>query len=214
MSPTEAGAGPDATAASTAGSTAGSTPVPHAVAASVDEVTDLYERWGSHRYDEALSQTEHAVQTAALAAHDGASDQLVVAALLHDVGHLLDLAASGDSWVPSGEDLHHEASGSRYLSRLFPPGVTAPIALHVRAKRYRAAVDPAYLATLSDGSVASLAKQGGPMTAEEIESFEANPSYRDAVALRGWDDGGKIDGLDVAPFEHYRELMHRVAGAR
>lgn len=181
---------------------------------SVDEVLDLYARWGPENYDEGLSQLAHALQTAALAERAGASDVLVAAALLHDIGHLLDLAAAEDSWEPAEIDLAHESVGARHLSWLFGPGVTAPIALHVRAKRYRAAVDATYAAQLSEGSTHSLAVQGGPMSPEEVAAFESNPAFEAALSLREWDDGGKIDGLDVPPLEHYRPLLERLAATR
>lgn len=180
-------------------------------ATSVDEVLGLYRRWGADHYDEELSQLDHAVQTAALAVADSAADELVAAALLHDVGHLLELEArDGRGELPT-EDLDHESVGARYLAGLFGPAVTGPIALHVRAKRYRCAVDPAYLDGLSDGSRRSLALQGGPADAAEVASFETNPGFRDAVRLRGWDDGGKVDGLVVSDLESYRPLLERLA---
>ena len=181
-------------------------------ATSVDEVLELYRRWGSEHYDEEISQTDHAIQTAALAVAEGAAGELVAAALLHDVGHLLELESrDGRGDLPT-VDLDHEAVGARYLAGLFGPGVTGPIALHVRAKRYRCAVDPAYLAGLSDGSTRSLALQGGPADADEVASFESNPGFADAVRLRSWDDGGKIDGLEVADLDHYRPLLEQLAG--
>ena len=179
-------------------------------AVGLDDVLALYERFGTEHYDEELSQLDHALQTAALAAAAGASDEMIAAALLHDVGHLIDLAGGG-AWDPEGGDLQHETRGARLLTPLFGPAVTAPIALHVRAKRYRTAVDAAYHATLSDGSRRSLERQGGPMTPDEVEAFEANPGFEAAVALRGWDDGGKVDGLRVAPLEEYRPLLERIA---
>jgi phosphonate degradation associated HDIG domain protein len=176
------------------------------VARSVDEVLALYERWGSNRYDEELSQLSHALQTAALARGAGAADGLVAAALLHDVGHLLDLA-DGDGHRDRTVDLRHEARGSAYLAALLPPEVTAPIALHVRAKRYLVAAEPAYAAALSPGSTASLARQGGAMDSDEVRTFTANPGWADAVALRRWDDEGKADGLDVPDLASYRPLL-------
>jgi len=89
--------------------------------------------------------------------------------------------------------------------------VTGPVALHVRAKRYRCAVEPGYLAGLSDGSRRSLALQGGPADATEVAAFESNPGCRDAVRLRGWDDAGKVEGLLVPGFDHYRDLLVRTA---
>jgi phosphonate degradation associated HDIG domain protein len=181
------------------------------VASSVDEVVGLYRRWGAEHYDEELSQIDHAVQTAALARADGASDDLVVAALLHDVGHLLELAGRDGRGELPDEDLSHEAVGARYLAGLFGAGVTAPIALHVRAKRYRSAVDASYLAGLSAGSTRSLVLQGGPADAEEVASFERNPGFADAVRLRGWDDGGKVDGLHVPELDDYLDLLRGLA---
>lgn len=179
-------------------------------AARIDEVLELFDRWGRENYDEDLSQLDHALQTAALARAAGATDAMVAAALLHDVGHLLDLADPiGEAGPGSGEpdDLRHEARGAAWLSGLFGTEVTAPIALHVRAKRYRVAVEPGYAATLSAGSTASLARQGGPLSVVEVQSFEANPRWQDAVALRTWDDQGKVEGLEVDDLESYRRLL-------
>jgi phosphonate degradation associated HDIG domain protein len=175
-------------------------------AMSIDDVLALYEQWGAQSYDEELSQLAHALQTAALARSAGADDALVAAALLHDVGHLLDLA-DGDGRRDKTVDLRHEARGAAYLAGLFPAAVTAPIALHVRAKRYRVAVDPAYADILSPGSTASLARQGGPMDADEVAAFVANPGWADAVALRGWDDQGKAPDLEPPDLASYRPLL-------
>jgi predicted HD phosphohydrolase len=180
-------------------------------AGSIAEVLDLYERWGPERYDEDVSQLDHALQTAALARAEGASDALVAAALLHDVGHLLELRDGGRADGAVTIDLGHEGRGARYLGALLPPSVTGPIALHVLAKRYRCAVDPAYAEALSPGSVRSLARQGGPLDAAGIERFEAHPAHADAVALRGWDDGGKVDGLVVAPLRSYEPALAALA---
>ena len=105
----------------------------------------------------------------------------------------------------------NEARGSAWLAALFPPEVTAPIALHVRAKRYLVTVDPTYAAILSPGSTASLERQGGALDPDEVVSFEANPGWRDAVALRRWDDQAKIDGLAVPDLASYRPLLDSLA---
>ena len=182
-------------------------------AASVDEVLSLFARHGTQLYDEEIFQLAHAEQTAALASASGARDTLVAAALLPDVGHLLELA---ERQGPRDRttDHRHEARGSGWLAGLFPPAVTAPIALHVRAKRYLCAVDPAYLDVLSPGSVASLQRQGGPMDAAEVAAFEANPGWEDAVALRRWDDHAKVPDLVVTPLAEYRELLESVRHGR
>ena len=127
------------------------------------------------------------------------------------VGHLLELRGGGRADGQVAADLGHEGRGARYLGALFPPSVTGPIALHVAAKRYRCAIDAAYRATLSSGSERSLVRQGGPMSAPEVARFEAHPAHADAVALRGWDDHGKVLGLDVGTLRAHEPLLRSLA---
>ena len=167
------------------------------------DVFALYEQWGSERYDEEVAQLDHALQTAAHARVAGASDALVAAALLHDVGHLLYLAGE-----PAGR---HEQTGPAFLDGLFPAAVLTPIVLHVPAKRYLCATEPDYEAGLSAGSTNSLRRQGGPMTPDEVAAFEATPGWADGVALRRWDDAGKVDGAAVADLRSYEPLLLSLA---
>lgn len=176
-----------------------------AASAFVAELADLYARLGSLHYGEDVSQLEHALQTAHHARIDGAPTELVVAALLHDVGHMMQKA--GENAADLGIDTRHEHVGAGYLARAFGAQVTEPIRLHVAAKRYRVTVDPAYLHGLSQASLQSLALQGGPMSEREIEAFLANPAAQAALRLRGYDEAGKIPDADVADFEAYQELL-------
>jgi [1-hydroxy-2-(trimethylamino)ethyl]phosphonate dioxygenase len=169
----------------------------------VDDVLDLYARWGGDPYDEEVAQLAHAVQTAALAAAAGSDGALVAAALLHDVGHLLHLAGG-----PAGP---HEDTGPAYLAGLFPADVTGPIALHVEAKRYLCAVEPAYHDGLSPGSVRSLRRQGGPLDPDAAAAFIGRPGAEAAVALRRWDDAGKVAGLAIPPLAAYEPLLRSLA---
>lgn len=181
---------------------------------SVDEVVDLYSRWGNDNYDEDITQLSHAVQCASLAKASGASDELVVAALLHDIGHLIDLDTSGAHEGSLDTDLKHEAVGAQALAKLFSAAVTAPVALHVEAKRWRCAAEPAYRDALSPASTASLLLQGGPMNPDERARFEAHPQFSAATRLRSWDDTGKSDDTVDPPFERFVPLLHRVARLR
>ncbi len=97
------------------------------------------------------------------------------------------------------------------LAALFPPAVTDPIVLHVRAKRYLCAIDPDYHDTLSSGSRRSLERQGGPLSPRDLAGFEALSGSEAAVRLRRWDDGGKVDGLRVEPLDSYRSLLAGVS---
>jgi [1-hydroxy-2-(trimethylamino)ethyl]phosphonate dioxygenase len=163
----------------------------------IDEVLDLFEQRGGEAYfGEDVSILEHSLQTARLAEQAGAEPHLIVAALLHDIGHLLhqmpeDIAARG-------VDARHEAIGEEWLRSRFGLDVSEPVRLHVDAKRYLCSIDPAYLAQLSLSSVQSLGLQGGPFTAQEAREFERNPHFRDAIALRRWDDAAKSPNLELA----------------
>ncbi len=158
------------------------------------------------RYSESVTQTEHALQCAALASSAGADDALVAAALLHDIGHLLTVADAGAGHRPD-HDRRHEAAGALHLARWFPDAVTRPVALHVAAKRYLCAVDAGYAAGLSPASAHSLALQGGPMTAAQCAAFAADPAAEAAVALRRWDDRAKDPHATVEPLEVYLPLL-------
>lgn len=177
----------------------------------VDDVVDVLTRWGGQHYDDRVTQLDHALQCAALARAAGAPDALVAAALLHDIGHLVELERSGGTIGDLTVDRHHEHIAARALAPLFPPDVVAPVALHVEAKRYLCAIDPTYAATLSDGSVRSLATQGGPMDADEVARFERHPQCRAAADLRRWDDAGKVEGLAVTPLAELVPLLRSVA---
>ena len=162
----------------------------------------MFEERGRDAYHgEPVSQAEHALQAARLAESAGATDSLVVAALLHDVGHLLhDL---GEDAAGRGIDDRHERSGSRWLAATFGPDVAEPVRLHVEAKRYLCAVEGVYHDALSPASKLSLSLQGGPMAVDEVARFEADPRYLDAVRLRRWDDEAKVPGLEVPDLDHY-----------
>jgi phosphonate degradation associated HDIG domain protein len=179
----------------------------------VDEIIHLFQKRGDVAYHgEAVSQTEHALQSAALAERQEAPDHLVIAALLHDVGHLLD--GQDEDLAERGVDGQHEAAGHAWLSKHFAPEVTEPIRLHVDAKRYLCAKNAAYLQGLSPASRLSLEVQGGPMTPLERAQFETNPHYRDALRLRYWDDTAKVPQLEVPQLDHYRDRLERLIGGQ
>ncbi|AOY02103.1 phosphonate degradation HD-domain oxygenase [Jeongeupia sp. USM3] len=165
---------------------------------------------GASRYGgEAISQLEHALQSAECAERDGASASLITAALLHDVGHLV--AGQDDDDLAKGIDDRHEQTGIAALRKLFGEDVLAPIALHVSAKRYLCAAEPGYLAGLSDASRLSLALQGGVMGAAEAGRFARNPHAVAAVALRRWDDEAKVVGKTTPGLAHYLAIARRAA---
>ena len=177
---------------------------------SVDEVFGLFASGGSEAYfGEPVTQLEHALQAAWYVEQHGGDKTLVVAALLHDVGHLLH--HEGEDIADRGVDTRHEEMGAEALAGHLPAAVLDPIHLHVAAKRYLCRVDRAYLDRLSPASVQSLALQGGPFSEDEAREFERNRYHREAVQLRRWDDDAKIPDLAVPDLEHYRPALEAVA---
>ena len=176
----------------------------------VDDLFTLYRTKGEEPYGEALSQNEHALQCAALAHAEGATNALIVAALFHDVGHLF-----GDVQGGSLRDVDddHELVGARVLSPLFGPKVALPVSLHVTAKRWRCTTEPSYYDELSAASRETLIAQGGALSIGECRRFEAHPGFASALTLRSWDDRGKVEELDVGVLADYEPLVTSLAVA-
>ncbi|MET9487848.1 HD domain-containing protein [Nocardia sp. NPDC006630] len=128
-------------------------------------------------------------------------EELQVAGLVHDIGHVL---------VP-GDDAGHGRHGANAVRGLLGPRVARLVELHVTAKRYLAATDAVHTATLSESSQRTLIAQGGPMTSEEIATFESGPDFTAALALRRADDAGKVIGLTVHSLDSWQPVIARVA---
>lgn len=187
-----------------------------AVALTLADIEQLFAAKGDREYaGEPVSQIEHALQSAQLAEAEGASASLITAALLHDLGHLLN--DQGETPTLRGIDDRHEHVAIPRLRGLFDEAVLAPIRLHVEAKRYLCArgdgrlSGPQYFAGLSADSVRSLALQGGVFDDAQADAFIARPYAADAVRLRRWDDLAKTAGKPTPPLAHYLQIAGRAA---
>ena len=175
-----------------------------------DEIFAIYRGHGAGNYfGEAVTVTEHSLQAAHFAQSCDAPDSLIIAALLHDIGHLIEPApADIAEWKT---DAGHERSGGLWLASRFAPDVYEPVRLHVPAKRYLCATDPDYFGALSAASITTLGLQGGPMSPTEVAAFESEPFFRQAVMLRQWDDQGKIANFPTPDFAHYEPMIELLA---
>lgn len=172
----------------------------------IDEIFRVFGEYGAEQYlGEQVSMMEHMLQSAYAAEQDGAPSRLVAAALLHDYGHFIH-GLPEDS-ADHGVDTRHEEVAYRFLAEHFGEEIAEPIRMHVAAKRYLCAVEPAYLAELSPASIHSLELQGGPYAPDEVAEFEASPHAETAVRLRRYDDVGKVPGLATPDLEHYRPIL-------
>ncbi len=176
----------------------------------IREIGNLFAAAGGAAYfGEPVTVVEHGLQAAHFARQAQADESLVVAALLHDIGHLL--VAAPDDLAAWTHDAAHEAVGAAWLALRFGAEVADPVRLHVAAKRYLCATTDRYLDSLSPASRHTLELQGGPMSVAEAEAFRAEPGFRAALQLRLWDDRAKVPGLVTAPFQDYLALIERQA---
>jgi phosphonate degradation associated HDIG domain protein len=172
----------------------------------IDRILSLFETRGVEQYgEEAVSQAEHARQCAAQAERANATAELITAAMLHDLGHLLH--GLGEYHLEDGVDDEHQYIALPFLRDLFSAAVLQPIRLHVDAKRYLCAVEPAYWGSLSPASQRSLELQGGVYTPAQAEAFIVQPHAQDAVQLRRWDDLAKVNGLETPALAHFASYL-------
>jgi len=176
-----------------------------------DEIIELYHRYGNTDYiGEPVSQIEHMCQCAILAEEEGRPADVILAAFLHDIGHLCEYI------YPKEEIKHmdncgimdHEYLGAEYLlSKGFSVSVVKMVGSHVNAKRYLTYRYPEYYNQLSEASKKTLEHQGGMMTPQEATIFEAEPLFNEYIALRKWDDIGKMQHVPVPSLDRYREMI-------
>ncbi len=179
---------------------------------STAEVVRLFETRATRQYGrEAVSQLEHALQCAHLAEQAGETDATVVAALLHDLGHLI--AAEKEERLNNAQqrDDLHQYIAIPFLRGLLPDAVLEPIRLHVDAKRYLCAAEPTYWASLSPASQRSLELQGGAYTSAELAGFLAQPFASEAVRLRRYDDLAKVPKALTPDLVHFQKKLEALA---
>jgi len=172
-------------------------------------IRDIYLSRGQAKYGlEGISQLEHALQAAWLAEQQKEPPAFVLAALLHDVGHLT--ACMGDNPAAEGLDNRHEILGSDWLAARLPASVSEPVRLHVEAKRFLCTTVPGYLSSLASDSVVSLQLQGGPFSMAECEAFLRRPFARDAIRLRQIDDASKREDLETPQIDHFLRYLEKI----
>ncbi|WP_085904201.1 HD domain-containing protein [Kiloniella majae] len=175
----------------------------------VDFIGDIFHRRGADSYlGEDVTMSEHMLQGAQLAEKAGATDALIAAALLHDIGHYTN--EFPDDALEKGINNHHDEAGAAVLEKFFPPVITECVRQHVAAKRYLCAKDEAYFSRLSDASIHTLNLQGGPMSEAEMQELEKNPHLKEIIQVRYWDDEGKDPAVTTPPYEYYAPILQRV----
>jgi phosphonate degradation associated HDIG domain protein len=181
------------------------------MALSYTDIISLFEKRAGNQYGrEAISQLEHALQCAHLAETAGETDESVIAALLHDVGHLIAAENAGVVDDVQERDDLHQYIALPFLRGALPDAVLEPIRLHVDAKRYLCGAEASYWASLSDASQRSLELQGGPLTEAELGVFMEQPFAEEAVRLRRYDDFAKTPHQPTPDLAHYAKKLQHV----
>ena len=172
-------------------------------------IRDTFDKNGHGNYGvEEVSQFQHALQSATLAEASSANAQEISAALLHDIGHIMDGEELPEN-IEGNLDDHHEERAYNWLKSHFGNAVADPVRLHVAAKRYLCTVDASYSDNLSPTSYKSFLDQGGEMNEEEKLQFEAEPHYKEALSLRRWDDLAKDKSKETPSLSHFEIYLRR-----
>ena len=174
----------------------------------VDFIGSIFDRRGGEEYlGEPVTMGEHMLQGATIAEQNGQSEEIIVAALLHDIGHFT--SEFGTFTMDDTEDRHHEDAGAEVLERFFPKVITDCCRYHVAAKRYLCATRPEYFKRLSEASIHSLNLQGGAMNATEVAEFEKNPNLETIIAVRYLDEAGKRPDMETLDYWHFARMVQR-----
>ena len=176
------------------------------------DIISYYEKYGSRDYiGESITQNEHMIQAAMLAEKDNQPIEVVLAAFLHDIGHLIQYECSDENRMGKYGIKNHEKIGSQFLRDI---GIRYPIPElvenHVKVKRYRTFKDKEYYKKLSDASKKTLDYQGGPMNKEEAENFEKDPLFKYSLKIRDYDDMAKIPNIKIHKLNYFRQLLSKL----
>jgi len=175
------------------------------IESTVNEIFDLYDKHGAAEYaGEKVSQLEHMCQAAQFAMQEGHDDEVVLAAFMHDVGHLLPIHNESESMEGYGM-MDHEKLGAQYLRRVgFSDRMCKLIASHVNAKRYLTFKYPEYYNQLSGASKKTLEYQGGSMEEAEAKQFETDPLFDLYIKMRRWDEAAKVEHQPMPDINMFR----------
>ena len=175
----------------------------------VDFIGSIFERRGGEEYlGEPVTMGQHMLQGATMAEQSKEPDDIIIGALLHDIGHFT--SEFGTFSMEDKKDRYHEDAGAAVLEHFFPKVITDCCRYHVAAKRYLCATNPEYFQKLSAASVHSLNLQGGPMSETELKEFERNPNLKKILTVRLYDDAGKIPDMDTPSFWHFAPLVQKM----
>ena len=167
-------------------------------------IRNLFNKYGADDYiGEEISQLSHSIQAAMQAEKETDNVEIIIAALLHDIGHLIGLEKNLDSMDNLGIT-NHESIGAKYALSIGLSTLTSDlIEGHVRTKRYLVSTDSNYFNSLSDASKQTFNYQGKYMTLAEIKYFKENPNFHWHLRMRYWDDHAKDTNIKLKSLDYF-----------
>lgn len=175
-----------------------------------EEIIEMYENHGGSAYaGEKVTQLEHMAQSAQLAEEQGHDEEVILAAFLHDIGHICVSSREAEEMDGFGIMDHEEVGAAFLQERGFSKRLIRLVEAHVEAKRYLTWKSPVYYEQLSEASKKTLEYQGGRMTEEEAKAFEQYPLFNLIIEMRRWDEAAKIEHQPVPDLSKYRDMITR-----
>lgn len=174
-------------------------------ASASDRIGNLFLVYGNSDYiGEDVSILEHSWQAFECSSQE--HEDVRMACLLHDVGHMLGMEAGFPIGMNGCGVPDHEVIGGDFLRSLgFPERVAWLVANHVNAKRFLVWQNPNY--QLSSASQTTLTFQGGPMTDEEAHNFMKVDGYESVIDMRKYDEAAKVPSLPNPSISHIKTVI-------
>ena len=172
----------------------------------METILNLYNLYGNSEYfGEDVSKTTHMIQAIIAAQNNNEPDYLVLACLLHDIGHFLE----SDNMNGLGV-IEHGKVGADFLRSLkMNEKVCSLVENHVLAKKYLVSKYDDYYDKLSEASKQTLEYQGGKMTNEQMRLFENMSNFSDSLKVRNYDDKGKNINTTIPKLETFIPLINK-----
>lgn len=174
----------------------------------IEAIFELFNKQGGDVYiGEPVTKYEHMVQSACIAQNLGYSDEMVIAALLHDIGHVSVALTTENDMDGFGVKDHDKVGGALLRDYGFSELVVSGVENHVVAKRYLCTTDKDYYNQLSKASIETLKFQGGPMSPEACEAFENHPYFMENIQIRKIDEMAKDPHMKIVTVESFKEML-------
>jgi predicted HD phosphohydrolase len=166
---------------------------------SATEVLALVERCSAIEDGSGVSQRDHCLQTATRALRDGADEELVVAALLHDAGKIYD-------------GMNHGAIAAEILRPHVSRETYQVIRNHTT---FEARFYGAHLGPHEPPDRSCVAPVYACIDPAAYRNMEREPWYPLAMRFTGeWDQRSFDSGYDTLPLAYFEPMVRRVFGRR